>query len=177
MEPRARHQCVVYDGAPARILPQLAFIAREYLKDNYRCLCLNSPPMIAETRCSLAALDIDVERAIAKGSLVLSSDQSHLADGHFDVDRMLRTLEDAVEKALQDGYKGLWATGDMSWEFGPDKNFTKLVEYEQRLDDLFHKQAALCGICQYHKDTLPKKYLRQGFRLHDDILLATGSSA
>lgn len=173
MEPRARHQCVVYDGAPSRILPQLALIACEYLKDNYRCLCLNSPPMIDGMRCSLAALDINVEQEIAEGSLVLSSDQSHLADGHFDVDRMLCTLEDAVEKALREGYKGLWATGDMCWEFGPDKNFTKLVEYEQRLDDLFHRQAALFGVCQYHKDTLPPKYLQQGFRLHDDILLAT----
>lgn len=176
-EPLARHRCVVYDGVPSKILSELAGVAHEHLKDNYRCLCLNSPAMVAGMRCYLAALDINVEREIINGSLVLSSEQSHLVDGHFDVDRMLRTLEDAVENALRDGYKGLWATGDMTWEFGPEKDFTKLVEYEQRLDALFHKQGALCGICQYHKDTLPPKCSRQALRLHDDILLATGLRA
>ena len=89
--------------------------------------------------------------------------------------RMVRTLEEAVEKALRDGYVGLWATGDMTWEFGPEKDFTKLVEYEKRLDALFHRQGALCGICQYHKDTLAPKCVQQGLRLHGDILLATGA--
>jgi hypothetical protein len=32
---------------------------------------------------------------------------------------MMAKLEDAVTQALADGYKGLWATGDMGWEFGP----------------------------------------------------------
>ena len=174
-EPRARHRCVVYDGAPSKILSELAVVAHERLKDNYRCLYLNSPPMVAGMRNYLAALDIDVEREITKGSLVLSSERNYLVDGHFDVDRMMRTLEDAVEKALRDGYKGLWATGDMTWEFGPEKDFSKLVEYERRLDALFHRQGALYGICQYHKDTLPPKCSQQALRLHDDILLATGA--
>ena len=174
MELCARHRCVVYDGGPSGILAEIAVLAHEHLTDNYRCLCLNSPPVLAEMRGYLAARDIDVEREISKGSLVLSSEQRHLLHGHFDIDRMVCALEEAVEKALRDGFKGLWATGDMAWEFGPDKDFTKLVEYEQRLDDLFHKQGALSGICQYHKDTLPQKCVRQGLRLHDDILFATG---
>ena len=33
-------------------------------------------------------------------------------------------------RALDDGYSGLWATGDMSWEFGPAKDFSMLLEYE-----------------------------------------------
>jgi hypothetical protein len=57
-------------------------------------------------------------------------------------------------------------------QLSPEKDFTNLVEYDQRLDDLFQKQPALCGICQYHKDTLPQKCVRQGFRLHDDLRLA-----
>ncbi len=35
---------------------------------------------------------------------------------------MLHKLEDALDQALSDGYKGLWATGDMTWEFGSEKN-------------------------------------------------------
>jgi len=71
-----------------------------------------------------------VAREVGKGSLVLSSDQGHLVDGHFDVDKMIRGLEEAVPQALSDGYLGLWATGDMTWEFGSRKETAKLLEYE-----------------------------------------------
>ncbi len=36
-----------------------------------------------------------------------------------------------------------------------EKNFAKLMEYEHRLEELFSKRRELCGICQYHLDTLP----------------------
>jgi hypothetical protein len=31
---------------------------------------------------------------------------------------MVHALERAVQQALSEGYDGLWATGDMTWEFG-----------------------------------------------------------
>jgi len=125
MELCARHRCVVYDGVPSRILAEIAVLAHEHLTDNYRCLCLNSPPVLAEMRGYLAARDIDVERGISKGSLVLSSEQRHLLHGHFDIDRMVCTLEEAVEKALRDGFKGLWATGDMALGIWPRQGLHK----------------------------------------------------
>lgn len=102
---------------------------------------------------------------------MLSSDQEHVVEGHFDVDRMMRTLEDALDQALNNGYNGLWATGDMTWEFGPKKEFSKLLEYEWRLEELFQKHPALGGICQYHADTLPDQVLRQGLVSHPSIFV------
>ena len=52
------------------------------------------------------------------GSLALSSDPGHLLDGIFDAARMLAMLAHAVNDALANGYAGLWATGDMTWELG-----------------------------------------------------------
>jgi hypothetical protein len=88
--------------------------------------------MVAGMRCYLAAGGLDVAYEVEKASLILSSDQRHLANGRFDVDRMMCTLEGALEQALNDGYTGLWATGDMTWELGPEKDFSKLLEYEWR---------------------------------------------
>jgi hypothetical protein len=48
-------------------------------------------------------------------------------------------LEGALHQALNDGYQGLWATGDMSREFGPERDFSKLLDYEWRLEELFQK--------------------------------------
>jgi hypothetical protein len=171
VDPAVRHQCLVYEGAPSKILPQLALVARARLADHYRCLYLNSPSMVAGMRSYLAAAGIDVLREADQGNLVLSSEQT-LSDGRFDVDRMIQSLEEAVEQAVRDGYNGLWATGDMSWEFGAEREFDKLIAYETRLEQLFHRQPALCGVCQYHTETLSPEHLQQGLRLHPGIFLS-----
>jgi hypothetical protein len=172
MDPALRHQCLVYEGAPSRHLPALVAVTREKLKQNYRCLCLNSRPMVAGMRSYLAAAGVDVAREVGKASLVLSSDQHHLDDGRFDVERMMQALEDAFHQALSDGYEGLWATGDMTWEMGPEKNFSKLLEYEWRLEKFFQEHPEFCGICQYHADTLPREIMRQGLLVHPSIFVS-----
>jgi len=140
------------------------------LDENQRCLYLNSRPMVGIRSC-LAALGIDVQREIANTRLVLSSDSVASADGGFDVGLMLRSLEDALDQALGDGFKGLWATGDMTWEFGSEKIFAKLMEYEYRLEELFCRRHELCGICQYHQDTLPREVSRQALLTHRMIFV------
>lgn len=167
----ARHQCLIYDGAPSRMLPALAEATRQKLQANFRCLYLNSAPMVAGMRSYLAALGVDVSQEIAQGSLVLSSEQGHLVDGRFDVDRMILTLDDALKQALSDGYAGLWATGDMSWEMGPEKDFAKLMEYEWRLEEFFQSHPQLSGICQYHAADIPQEAMRQGLALHPWVFL------
>ncbi len=109
---------------------------------------------------------------MARGALVLGSDSDHLVNGRFDVDRMLEMLDGAVELALADGYAGLFATGDMTWEFGPERDFSKLVEYECRLEHLFRKHSALSGICQYHRDLLPREAVRDGVVSHESVFLS-----
>src|ERR1700761_7600996 len=111
MEAMPRHQCVIYDGSPAKMLPAIAAHIRQKLSENIRCFYLNSPTMVTGIRSYLYAAGVDVTYEIAKTSLILSSDQSQLKDGQFDIDHFLGMLEEAVSQALSDGYKGLWATG------------------------------------------------------------------
>lgn len=167
----SRHQCLIYEGSPSLMLRSIAEVARQKLKEGYRCVYLNSPPMVAGMKSYMAAAGADVGHEINRGSLVLSSDQNHLAKGAFDVDQMIRTLEFSIEQSVRDGYKGLWATGDMTWEFGPQQNFDKLIEYEWRLEELFRKGPHLSGICQYHKDTLPHEVLRLGLQSHQNLFV------
>ena len=166
-----RHQCLIYKGAPSRQLPALAATTRQMLGANYRCWYLNSPSMVAGMSSYLAAQGLDVAHEVSKTRLVLSSDQSHLSDGNFDVDEMIGKLEDAVVQALRDGYQGLWATGDMSWEFGSERNLQKLLQYERQLEALFRRQPRLCGICQYHGDLLPHEILSQGQLTHRAVFI------
>lgn len=166
-----RHQCLIYQGAPSRQLPSLAAVMEQMLAANYRCLYLNSPAMVAGMASYLAAQGVDVAREVEKTSLLLSSEQSQLYGGGFNVEKMISQLDYAVTQALKDGYKGLWASGDMSWEFGSEKHLPKLLRYERRLEDLFRRQPMLCGICQYHSDLLPQQSLRHSLLTHRGIFI------
>lgn len=157
---------MIYEGSPAKHLPGLASTIVQKLKENIRCLYLNAPPMIAGLRSYLAAAGVNVAHEVSRGALVLSSDQTHLIDGRFDGERMLALLEDAVDQASRDEYRGLWAAGDMTWEFGLERNFAKLREYESGLEELFAKRPALQGVCQYHMDTLPVDVVEEALYAH-----------
>jgi MEDS: MEthanogen/methylotroph, DcmR Sensory domain len=120
-------------------------------------------------RSRLWALGLDVAREVNEGGLILSSDQSHLEAGEFDVQRMLATLHGAVSQALADGYVGLWASGDMTWEMGGKLDLDKLLEYEYALEEFMKRNLALSGICQYHRDTLPPAALLAALHTHNGV--------
>src|SRR5215475_525586 len=150
-----RHQCLIYRGAPTEQLAGLALAIRKKLESNYRCLYLNSPEMVVGMRAYLTSSGLDVYDAVVGGRLILSSGHDHLVDGDFDPNAMLRLLKEAYDGALKEGYAGLWASGDMAWEFGPARDFDKLVQYERALEAFFQTHPKLHGVCQYHADVLP----------------------
>lgn len=155
MKALPRHQCLIYEGAPSTQLDSLAQTLIKKLKANHRCLYLNSPAMVSGLRCRLAAAGLDVAEQTKKGALIFTAHQHHLVKGRFDVDNMIGLLQTALAEALADGYRGLWATGDMTWEFGNERNLDKLAEYEQRLEEFMEANPAMGGVCQYHRSTLP----------------------
>ena len=164
-----RHQCLIYEGAPSHYLVDVAQTIVDKLHTNHRCLYLNSPAMVAGMRSRLVATGLDLPKFLERRDLILSSDQGHLINGKFVVDEMIALLAEAVQNALADGYAGLWATGDMTWEFGSEKNLEKLREYETRLEELMRKSPALSGICQYHRDTLPANAIQTALEMHSAL--------
>ena len=171
MEPHARHQCLIYEGAPSLHLRALARVMQTKLRDNYRCIYLNSRPMVAGMQSYLAAEGVDVGRETARGSLVVTWEREHLVNEIFDVSGMLEMLGQALCRALDDGYAGLWATGDMSWEMGSEKNLPKLMEYERRLEEFLEAHPEMGGVCQYRTDTLPAHAVHQGRMTHRSLFI------
>jgi len=161
-----RHQCVIYSGQPSDLLTGLASVIQVRLRANYRCVYLNSPPMVAGMRASLSAQGVNVDGEIASRRLQLSSSHSYLVDGAFDPKRMLDLLNEGLASALAAGHTGLWGSGDAAWEVGPMQDFARLVEYERGLEVLLNSEPALTCICQYHADTLPEDVVRSGYALH-----------
>jgi hypothetical protein len=166
MADSSRHQCFIYGGAPSSHLADVARTLIERLKQKRRCLYLNSPPMVAGMRWHLSAAGLDLMQQVESSALILSSDQGHLLDGKFDVESMVKLLRNAVQQALDDGYRGLWAAGDMTWEFGNESNLDKLHEYERRLEEVMRDTPGLSGICLYHRDTLPAHAIETALVTH-----------
>jgi DcmR-like sensory protein len=170
MELASRHQCLIYAGPPSRHLSALAAVIGERLRQGCRCLYLNSPPMVAGIQSYLAAAGIDVARETARTALITSSETA-AHNGSFDADRMLEMLERSLDQALKAGFRGLWASGDMTWEFGAKPDFLKLLEYEWRLENFFQEHPEFEGVCQYHADTLPASVTKQGMISHSSLFV------
>ena len=133
--------------------------------------------MVSEFKSFLVGQGIDVEDRAARGNLLLSSAQDHLlSGGQFDVEATMQLLAGMLAGALNDGYQGLWGSGDMVWEFGPQKDFSKLVEYEVRLDNFLRQNPNIEGVCQYRADALPRDAVRKGLLVHPRVLVNESSS-
>lgn len=171
METIPRHQCLVYEGPAHQQLRPLAAVIREKLGQHVRCLYLNSLPMLADMRSSLADAGVDVLREETNGSLILQSERPHLTDGQFNVQAMQRGLEVELLRALKDGYTGLWASGDMTWQLGPEPDVVKLIEYERGLDSFLRTHSEMSGVCQYHCDSLPEGTARLALVIHPGVFI------
>jgi signal transduction histidine kinase len=140
------------------------------LAQNYRCLYLGSPDMLAMITTALDERGVNTGAAMSRGALQLSSDRGHLATGRFDPRAMVDGLCTAIDDAVRDGFAGLCATGDMRWELGDDANFDRLLEYEALLEQVF-RHRPLRGICQYHRDTLPGRAIRDALLSHRSVFM------
>lgn len=172
-----QHECLIYEDSSPQQFRALTPILDRKLKANYRCLYWAHPSMVSEFKSFLVAEGIDVEGGTERGNLLLSSAQDHLLAGwQFDVEKIIEVLSRTLAEALTDGYQGLWATGDIEWEFGPQKDFSKLVEYELRLEHFLGQNPNIGGVCQYRAGILPRDVVRKGLLVHPQLLVDQSSS-
>jgi signal transduction histidine kinase len=164
----SRHKCLIYDGHPSESLPVIVPFLSEGLRDRRKCLYLGDPGMVTMVESALAGNGIDTAHECRRGALVLSSDRSHLDGGGFDPEAMVAMLCGLIDTALREGFQGLCATGDMTWELGTDRNFERLLEYEARLERVF-REKPLTGICQYRRDAVPEHAVQDALQTHRSV--------
>ena len=59
---------------------------------------------------------------------------------------------------------------------GHGEGARKLLEYEWRLEKLFHERAELSSICQYHVGSLPPEMMRHSLLSHPSIFISAKKS-
>lgn len=94
---------------------------------------------------------LDVESYLAKGQLgIFTSDEAYMRDGVFDPDGTIEVLCVETERALDEGYKALRVTGEMTWALRGLPGSDQLIEYEEKLNEFFPESKCL-AICQYDR--------------------------
>jgi len=164
----SRHKCLIYDGHPSEQLPVIVPLLLDGIRDRWRTLYLGDPDTLQMVDTALSEQGVDTAQKTREGALVLSADRTHLAGGRFDPQAMVDGLRTAIDGAVAEGFGGLCATGDMTWELGTDENFTYLLEYEARLDRVF-REKPLRGICQYRRDLVPHEAIRHALLTHRSL--------
>ena len=169
---QGEHICSLYDTEEEQLS-----VAAEYLSDGIRngerCLyAAASRADLKRFRTVLTAASIDVTDALRRGAFIERTHaEVHLAGGRFDCERMLRLLNEAVEAALNDGFKGLRTCGDMSWLLVECDGREQVTEYEALLNPFF-KNVRGAGMCLYDRRRLPKHLIDGALATHPSLVSA-----
>jgi len=113
----------------------------------------------------------DVQRYVDEGDITfLRRDETYLRDGCFNADRMLGFVRQGVQNALADGYAGLTATGEMSWQRTNASGTDQLMEYEAKLNDLYPESNPTL-LCQYEEPAFDYATLLDAIRTHPRVVI------
>jgi hypothetical protein len=170
------HVCTLYSTREEQLAAAVEYI-RGGLSRGERCLYVVGEHSPDEFREGLRHAGIDVDAEEARGALILlTKHEGHLKGGHFDPDKMIHMLHAAVKDALDAGFAGLCAAGDMSWLLDEADGSERIAEYEARLNEFYPSSNAL-GLCLYNRNRLPEATLDHCIATHPfvrierDILL------
>jgi len=100
--------------------------------------------------------------------LLLTKHDGHLKGGCFEPDKMITMLHGAVADALDAGFAGLCAAGDMSWLLDEADGSEKIAQYEARLNEFYPSSRAL-GLCLYNRSKLPAATLDHSLATHPHV--------
>lgn len=135
------HLCSVYETDLGRTKLSVPFLLDGLASGDF-CVLVASPEtqnhLLSVMREQRASLGQD----LADGRLILT-------DGITPLSRMLVYWEESLIKAMQSGFTGFRALGDMAWTADKGVSQAELTDFEMRFDQTIAKQFPLVSLCQY----------------------------
>lgn len=147
------HVCTLYTTPEEQLTAAIEYI-RGGLSRGERCLyvCCEHDPEAFRAALRRAGIDVDAEEK--RGAvLLMTKHDGHLKTGSFDAEGMIAMLEQAVKDALDAGFNGLCAAGDMNWLLDEAPGSEQIAAYEAALNHFYQSHRAL-GLCLYRR-TMP----------------------
>ena len=164
------HLCLIYEDAAQQMAAIVPFV-KAGLTRGECCLYVADHSTIGDVAAALTGAGVDVQRERERHALVLLTERdTYLRGGRFEPDAMIDLLRRAMARALDVGFTGLRATGEMIWALGPAIGCDRLIEYEAKLNTFFPGTRAL-AICQYDRRRFAPALIRNVLRTHPMAIL------
>ena len=100
----------------------------------------------------------------------LSSRDTYLKGGTFEIDRMLAAWRSLEQRALSEGYSAMRATGETTWYSTKVPGVELLREYEARLNEIYPESTANI-LCLYNEEIFDSGYLLDIIRAHPKLVV------
>ena len=169
---QGEHICSLYDTEEEQLATAAAYLADGIWHGEQGLYIGANRDAVRRFRAALDATGLDAAALAGRGALIeLTHEDAYLVDGHFSYERMLTTLNEAVEQAVGDGFSGWRGCGEMSWLLAGAPGSEQVFEYEAALHQFFSSRRA-CGLCQYNRKLLPARLIDMALATHSTAVIA-----
>ena len=142
------------------------------LRKEERCFYAASPETIGRVREALNREGIHVDEANEKGQLLLLADKEPLLqDGKFDATFLVELYRTDIAQALQDGWKHVRATAEMSWLIEGKEGRNQILYYEALSTKLFNHTEKVHALCQYNTARMSGAEIIELLKIHPWTLI------
>lgn len=164
------HFCSIYRNKEEQFATVIPF-TRKGLQQNEKCVYVIDKNTKKEVIQAFKDEGIAVDSYMAKGQIqFFTKEETYLRDGYFAPERMIGLLKDLEEQALNKGYEGLRATGEMTWYFTKMPGVEDLIEYEAKLN-YFLTGSKSTLLCQYNEQKFSPGILLDVLYTHPKVIL------
>ena len=164
------HVCCIY-GNKEEKLSMLVEFMEIGLERNEKCLYVFDECSKEKLVERFKERGLEIDRLMDSGKFeFLTKRETYLKDGYFSPDKMFELLQDEQEKALDQGFSGLRATGEMTWFFTDTPGVEKLMEYESRLNEFIQGKETVI-LCQYNENKFSADKLLDVIHTHPKVVI------
>jgi len=162
------HFAQIYETRAEKFEASVPFV-RHGLDRDERVMYVVDESTEAGVKAALRDAEIDVDAALQSGALSFHTVQdTYLQNGSFDTDEMIDFYGDTVSEATEE-YEALRIVAEMTWVGKDDTSVEQVMEYEQRINELFEATDSL-AICQYNRERFAPAVIRNVVRTHPHLI-------
>jgi signal transduction histidine kinase len=168
--PPGTHGCLIYVDDDIRRTVVGKFLAAG-LDNGEKVACFADTTTPARVTMWLTEAGVEVSDPVEAGAFsVVSADETYCPHGTFVPEEMIERLRTSASVAVDEGFTGFRATGEMSWALKGAPGSDRLIEYETLLAPIFATHP-ITGLCQYDARRFTGPTLYDILRVHPFVVI------
>ncbi len=164
------HICSIYSKREEKLSTISTFMEIGQER-NEKCLYIYDEDSKEDIVKEFRRSGFEIDSLIDSGQFEFLTDrESYLKDGCFEPEGMFKLLSKAEDEALEQGFSGLRASGEMEWFFNQAPGAERLMDYESKLNE-FVRSKEIVLLCQYDERRFSPEELIDVIHTHPRIVI------